>query len=87
MAIYLSVEWKFIEIFYNLLEKWEVEGKNVIVLFIVFRDVYLFYVQVDIVSFFDWWNYVIQVDFLENLYLLLDFFDVVIGMGCYFLFN
>jgi len=86
-AIHPSVEWKFIETSYNLLEKREVEGKNATAPPIAFRDVHPLYAQADIVSSSDRRNHAIQADLSENLHLLLDLLDVAIGMGRYPLLN
>ncbi|MCR9102183.1 MAG: hypothetical protein NXI25_19665 [bacterium] len=86
-AIHPSVEWKFIETSYNLLEKREAEGKNATAPPIAFRDVHPLYAQADIVSSSDRRNHAIQADLSENLHLLLDLLDVAIGMGRYPLLN
>ncbi|MCO6487491.1 MAG: GAF domain-containing protein [Phaeodactylibacter sp.] len=66
-AVHPSVEWKFIETSYNLLDKRERDPKNATVDPIVFHDVYPLYGQADIVSSSEKRNYAIQTDLTDNL--------------------
>ena len=66
-AVHPSVEWKFIEASYNLLEKRELDPKNAIIDPIVFHDVYPLYGQADIVSSSVKRNNAIQADLIDNL--------------------
>lgn len=66
-AVHPSVEWKFIETSYNLLDKRERDPKNATVEPIVFHDVYPLYGQADIVSSSEKRNYAIQADLTDNL--------------------
>jgi hypothetical protein len=86
-AIHPSVEWKFIETSYNLLEKRETEGKNAVAQSISFRDVHPLYAQADIVSSSDKRNHAIQADLSDNLQRLLDILNKAINLGKYPLLN
>lgn len=86
-AIHPSVEWKFIETSYNLLEKRETEGKNAVASPIAFRDVHPLYAQADIVSSSDKRNQAIQTDLSDNLHRLLDILTAAINRGRYPLLN
>lgn len=86
-AIHPSVEWKFIETSYNLLELREKEGKNAVAPPIIFRDVHPLYAQADIVSSSDKRNHAIQADLSDNLQLLLSILNKAISMGRYPLLN
>lgn len=66
-AVHPSVEWKFIETSYNLLEKREKDEKSAVIDPIVFDDVYPLYGQADIVSSSIKRNNAIQADLLDNL--------------------
>ena len=66
-AVHPSVEWKFIETSYNLLEKRDLDPKNAIADPIIFNDVYPLYGQADIVSSSEKRNYAIQADLTDNL--------------------
>lgn len=66
-AVHPSVEWKFIETSYNLLDKRERDPKNATVDPIVFHDVYPLYGQADIVSSSEKRNAAIQADLTDNL--------------------
>jgi hypothetical protein len=66
-AVHPSVEWKFIETSYRLLEKREKDPQNAIVDPIVFNDVYPLYAQADIVSSSVIRNQSIQADLIDNL--------------------
>ncbi len=66
-AIHPSVDWKFIEKAYNLLEKREQEGTNAKIEPIIFNDVYPLYGQSDIVGSSTKRNDAIQADLLDNL--------------------
>lgn len=66
-AIHPSVEWKFVETSYQLLEKREKDPRNAVVDPIVFQDVYPLYGQADIVGSSVKRNYGIQADLIDNL--------------------
>ena len=66
-AVHPSVEWKFIETSYNLLEKREQGPGNATADPIVFHDVYPLYGQADIVGSSVQRNDAIQADLTENL--------------------
>lgn len=66
-AVHPSVEWKFVETSYNLLEKREKDPKNAVADPIIFHDVYPLYGQADIVSSSEKRNYAIQADLVDNL--------------------
>jgi hypothetical protein len=66
-AVHPSVEWKFIETSYNLLEQRERDPKNAVVDPIVFNEVFPLYAQADIVSSSDKRNHAIQEDLINNL--------------------
>lgn len=66
-AVHPSVEWKFVETSYNLLEKREKDPKNAVADPIIFHDVYPLYGQADIVSSSEKRNYAIQADLADNL--------------------
>ena len=66
-AVHPSVEWKFIETSYNLLEKRELDPENAVVDPIIFKDVYPLYGQADIVSSSSKRNLAIQADLVDNL--------------------
>jgi hypothetical protein len=68
-ALHPSVEWKFIEHSYNLLEARETD-ENAVVEPIIFQDVYPLYGQADIVSSSNKRNTAIQADLLHNLELV-----------------
>ncbi len=86
-AIHPSVEWKFVETSYRLLEKRDYEGKNATADPILFRDVHPLYAQADIVSSSEKRNQAIQADLSDNLQLLLDILDRAIAEGRYPLLN
>lgn len=65
-ALHPSVEWKFIQHAYNLLEKRETDEQATAEP-IVFNDVYPLYGQADIVSSSTKRNYAIQSDLIDNL--------------------
>lgn len=74
-AVHPSVEWKFIETSYNLLEKRERNPKDALIDPIVFNDVFPLYAQADIVSSSEKRNHAIQKDLIDNLndvHLILD---------------
>jgi hypothetical protein len=66
-AIHPSIEWKFIETSYNLLEKREHNPENAVVDPIIFKNVYPLYGQADIVSSSSKRNQAIQADLVDNL--------------------
>lgn len=66
-AVHPSVEWKFVETSYNLLEKRQQNIPNATVDPIIFEDVYPLYGQADIVSSSVKRNKAIQADLIENL--------------------
>jgi len=66
-AVHPSVEWKFIENSYRLLEKREQDPQNAMIDPIVFNDVYPLYAQADIVSSSVKRNQAIQEDLIDNL--------------------
>lgn len=66
-ALHPSVDWRFIQAAYNLMEKREREGDQAKVEQIVFKDVYPLYGQADIVGSSQIRNESIQVDLLANL--------------------
>ena len=66
-AVHPSVEWKFIETSYSLLEKREIDPVNAAVDPIIFQDVYPLYGQADIVSSSRKRNLAIQADLIDNL--------------------
>ncbi len=66
-AVHPSVEWRFIEASYNLLEKREKDSQKASMEPIVFEDVYPLYGQADIVSSSNKRNDAIQTDLIENL--------------------
>ena len=66
-AIHPSVEWKFIETSYNLLEKREQNPQNATIDPIVFKDVFPLYGQADIVSSSVKRNQSIKDDLVDNL--------------------
>lgn len=70
-ALHPSVEWRFIEASYNLIEARE-ENENATVEPIVFEEVYPLYGQSDIVSSSQKRNTAIQADLLHNLKLVKD---------------
>ena len=65
-ALHPSVEWKFIQNAYNLLDKRETDEQATVDP-IVFNDVYPLYGQADIVSSSSKRNYAIQSDLIDNL--------------------
>lgn len=65
-ALHPSVEWKFIQNAYNLLEDRE-KDEQATVAPIIFNDVYPLYGQADIVSSSTKRNYAIQSDLIDNL--------------------
>ncbi len=69
-AVHPTVEWKFIDVAYNLLEKREGNKGRATIEPIAFHDVYPLYGQADIVSSSDKRNTAIQADLIENLRLL-----------------
>ena len=66
-AVHPSVEWKFIEASYNLLEKRRAGGRQAITEPIVFREVFPLYGQADIVGSSTKRTNAIQADMLDNL--------------------
>lgn len=66
-AVHPSVEWKFIESSYRLLEKREKNPQNAVIDPIIFNDVYPLYAQADIVSSSVKRNQAIQADLIDNL--------------------
>jgi len=80
-AVHPSVEWRFIEASYNLLEKREQDSKKASMEPIVFDGVYPLYAQADIVDSSNKRNHAIQIDLIDNLKrvrnLLLDSLDHV----------
>lgn len=66
-ALHPSVEWKFIESAFRLLEQRERQGEHVEVEPIIFKDVFPLYGQADIIGSTNIRNAAIQADFLENL--------------------
>lgn len=66
-AVHPSVEWKFIEASYNLLNEREKQNEKAFIEPIVFHDVYPLYGQADIVSSSDQRNSAIQADLTDNL--------------------
>ena len=80
-AVHPSVEWKFIETSYNLLEKREGDTKNAQVDPIVFNDVYPLYAQADIVSSSEKRNQSIQADLVDNLQKIAVILEKGIALG------
>ena len=80
-AVHPSVEWKFIETSYELLEKRERNPKNAVVDPIVFNDVYPLYAQADIVSSSDKRNHAIQDDLIYNMEQVVNLLDQAIDQG------
>lgn len=80
-AVHPSVEWRFIEASYNLLEKREQDSKKASMEPIIFDGVYPLYAQADIVDSSNKRNHAIQIDLIDNLKrvrnLLLDSLDHV----------
>ncbi|MEL7118978.1 MAG: GAF domain-containing protein [Bacteroidota bacterium] len=66
-AVHPSVEWRFIEASYNLLEKRENSAEHASMEPIVFKDVFPLYGQADIVSSSTKRNASIQADLIDNL--------------------
>jgi hypothetical protein len=66
-AVHPSVEWKFIQTSYNLLEKRDKDPKNAQIDPIIFNNVYPLYAQADIVSSSEKRNQSIQADLVDNL--------------------
>ncbi len=66
-ALHSSVEWKFIEAAFELLQKREEKGSNAKIKNIVFEDVYPLYGQADIVRSSTIRNEAIQADLIDNL--------------------
>lgn len=66
-AVHPTVEWKFIEASYNLLNERENDNEQAFIEPIVFNDVYPLYAQADIVSSSDKRNSAIQADLVDNL--------------------
>ncbi len=66
-AVHPSVEWRFIEASYNLLEEREKDSKKAAMEPIIFDDVFPLYGQADIVSSSTKRNYAIQTDLIDNL--------------------
>lgn len=66
-AIHPSVEWKFVETSFNLLERREKEGPKAVAESISFDEVYPLYGQADIVGSSTVRNQAIQADFIDNL--------------------
>ncbi|HMQ46678.1 MAG TPA: GAF domain-containing protein [Saprospiraceae bacterium] len=66
-AIHPSVEWKFVENAYQLLEKREKDPRNAVIDPIIFHDVYPLYGQADIVGSSVKRNHAIQADMIDNL--------------------
>lgn len=66
-AVHPSVEWKFVETSYNLLEKRETDPQHAVADPIIFHDVYPLYGQADIVSSSEKRNQAIQADLTDNL--------------------
>ena len=86
-AVHPSVEWKFVETSYNLLEKREHDPKNATVDPIVFHDVYPLYGQADIVSSSEKRNYAIQSDLVDNLKRASNILERGIALGRFPLLN
>ena len=66
-ALHPSVEWKFVDSAFNLLQRRKKEGESAVVPPIVFKDVYPLYGQADIIGSTNIRNNAIQEDFLDNL--------------------
>ena len=75
--IHPSVEWRFVEASYNLLEKREAGEKQAMVEPIVFEDVYPLYGQADIVGSSQVRNQSIQQDLLKNLSFIRELLDKI----------
>lgn len=86
-AVHPSVEWKFIDTSYNLLEKRERDPKNAVVDPIVFNDVFPLYAQADIVSSSEKRNQAIQDDLINNLNGVIRILDRAIDIGQFPLLN
>ncbi len=86
-AVHPSVEWKFIETSYNLLEKRENDPKNATIEPIVFNDVYPLYGQADIISSSEKRNSAIQADLLDNLERVARILKQALQIGKYPLLN
>ncbi len=65
--VHPSLEWKFVEASYNLLEKREEKATSAVIDPIVFKDVFPLYGQADIVGSSSKRNAVIQADLVDNL--------------------
>jgi len=65
--VHPSVEWRFVEASYNLLEHREQQGMDVNIEPILFKEVYPLYGQADIVSSSSKRNQAIQTDLIQNL--------------------
>ncbi|MFT5748459.1 MAG: hypothetical protein ACI920_003855, partial [Saprospiraceae bacterium] len=70
-SIHSSVEWRFKEVASKLYWQRAIEGKQVEIETIVFKDLYPLYAQADIVGSSTLRNEAIQADLLENLSLIL----------------
>ena len=66
-ALHPSVEWKFVESAFNLMQRRKKEGETATVQPIIFKDVYPLYGQADIIGSTNIRNTAIQEDFLDNL--------------------
>ena len=86
-AVHPSVEWKFIETSYNLLEKRERDPKNATVDPIVFNNVFPLYAQADIVSSSEKRNHAIQEDLINNLEAVSQLLERAIAIGRFPLLN
>ncbi len=86
-AVHPSVEWKFIETSYNLLERREDDPRNAVVDPIVFNDVFPLYAQADIVSSSEKRNRAIQADLIDNLERIVDILNRAIELGRFPLLN
>lgn len=86
-SVHPSVEWKFMEASYNLMEKREKDPKSAMADPIIFSDVYPLYGQADIVSSSERRNQAIVADLSDNLSRVLRILDKGIQLSRYPLLN
>ncbi len=75
-ALHPSVEWKFVESAFKLMQRRKKEGENANVQPIVFKDVFPLYGQVDIIGSSNIRNNAIQEDYLDNLGQILEILNL-----------
>ncbi len=66
-ALHPSVEWKFVESSFELLQRRKKEGESATIQPIIFKDVFPLYGQADIIGSTNIRNNAVQEDFLDNL--------------------